>query len=171
MPLSAIPHPAPFRENADETDPPITLALLLAHLATCSIATDATKPNFIHLMSDEIAAFEPGFMGGRELQTPNLDRFPTSGGIMKSLLSGGPNCAVARGALLTGKHTGHGSVRENSGDNAIRADEKTIGEVLKTQGYAVGGFGKWGLGGRDSTEGPEKQGFDVFFDYFDPVHP
>jgi arylsulfatase A-like enzyme len=89
---------------------------------------------------------------------------------MKNLLSGGPNCAVARCALLTGKHTGHGSVRANSGNSAIRADEKTIGEVLKTRGYAVAGFGKWGIGGRDSTGIPEKHGFDLFFGYYDQAH-
>ena len=128
------------------------------------------KPNIIYIVSDEIAYFEPGFMGGTDLHTPNLDRLAASGVIFRNLLSGGPNCAPARGALLTGKHSGHGSVRENSGDNAIRADEKTIGDVLKPLGYAVGGFGKWGIGGRDSTGVPEKHGFDVFFGYYDQVH-
>ncbi len=170
MAPSAIPHPATPMKTTMKLISPFALALLLAHLAACSSAADATKPNIIYIMSDEIAYFEPGFMGGKELKTPNLDRLAASGVIMKNLLSGGPNCAVARGALLTGKHTGHGSVRENSGDNAIRAEEKTIGEVLKTQGYAVGGFGKWGIGGRDSTGVPEKHGFDVFFGYYDQVH-
>ena len=38
------------------------------------------------------------------------------------------------------------------------------------KGYATGGFGKWGCGGRDSTGVPEKHGFDVFFGYYDQVH-
>ena len=41
---------------------------------------------------------------------------------------------------------------------------------LKQQGYATGGFGKWGCGGRDSTGVPEKHGFDLFFGYYDQVH-
>ncbi|MHC4744097.1 MAG: sulfatase-like hydrolase/transferase, partial [Planctomycetota bacterium] len=41
---------------------------------------------------------------------------------------------------------------------------------LKDIGYATGGFGKWGCGGRDSTGVPEKHGFDVFLGYYDQVH-
>ena len=63
---------------------------------------------------------------------------------------------------MTGKHQGHCSVRANDGGTPLRAEDITIASVLKTQkGYATGGFGKWGAGGRDSTGVPEKHGFDV----------
>ena len=52
----------------------------------------------------------------------------------------------------------------------MRAEEETIASILKPLGYATGGFGKWGCGGRDSTGVPEKHGFDVFFGYYDQVH-
>ena len=146
------------------------IAVLSLAAAGLSASAEQTKPNIIYIMADELAYFEPGFMGGKLLHTPNMDRLAASGVIMKNILSGGPNCAPARCALLTGKHSGHGSVRDNSSDNAIRADEKTIGDVLKPLGYAVGGFGKWGIGGRDSTGVPEKHGFDVFFGYYDQAH-
>ena len=42
--------------------------------------------------------------------------------------------------------------------------------MLKPLGYATGGFGKWGCGGRDSTGVPEQHGFDVFLGYYDQVH-
>jgi len=42
--------------------------------------------------------------------------------------------------------------------------------MLQPLGYATGGFGKWGCGGRDSTGVPEKHGFDVFLGYYDQVH-
>ena len=146
----------------------VILAVILG--AFTASAADTAKPNIIYIMADELAYFEVGFMGGKEILTPNIDRLAASGVIMKNLLSGGPNCAVARCALLTGKHTGHGSVRANSTSSAIRADEKTIAEVLKSRGYAVAGFGKWGIGGRDSTGVPEKHGFDQFFGYYDQAH-
>ena len=41
---------------------------------------------------------------------------------------------------------------------------------LESAGYATGGFGKWGCGGRGSTGVPEDHGFDVFFGYYDQVH-
>ena len=71
---------------------------------------------------------------------------------------------------MTGKHMGHCSVRDNPGGTPLRADEPTIASTLKSKGYATGGFGKWGAGGRGSTGVPEKHGFDVFFGYYDQVH-
>jgi arylsulfatase A-like enzyme len=71
---------------------------------------------------------------------------------------------------MTGKHAGHASVRANDGGTPLRAGEPTIASMLKQLGYATGGFGKWGCGGRDSTGVPEEHGFDVFFGYYDQVH-
>jgi arylsulfatase A-like enzyme len=61
-------------------------------------------------------------------------------------------------------------VRSNGGGTPLRADEPTVASILKPLGYATGGFGKWGCGGRDSTGVPEKHGFDVFLGYYDQVH-
>ncbi len=141
-----------------------------AFFATLNSACEADHPNIVYILVDELAYFETGFMGARDLHTPNMDRLAAGGVIMRNILSGGSNCAPARCTLLTGRHTGHTSVRGNSGDNAIRADERTIAEVLKPLGYATGGYGKWGVGGRDSTGVPEKHGFDEFFGYYDQVH-
>jgi arylsulfatase A-like enzyme len=52
----------------------------------------------------------------------------------------------------------------------MRAEEETIASILKPVGYATGGYGKWGCGGRDSTGVPEKHGFDEFLGYYDQVH-
>ncbi|MFT5154483.1 MAG: arylsulfatase A-like enzyme, partial [Planctomycetota bacterium] len=52
----------------------------------------------------------------------------------------------------------------------LRAGEETIASLLKAEGYATGGYGKWGCGGRDSTGVPEEHGFDEFFGYYDQVH-
>jgi arylsulfatase A-like enzyme len=84
--------------------------------------------------------------------------------------AGSPVCAPLRCNLMTGKHAGHASVRANDGGTPLRAGEITIASVLKAKGYATGGFGKWGCGGRDSTGVPEQHGFDVFFGYYDQVH-
>jgi arylsulfatase A-like enzyme len=71
---------------------------------------------------------------------------------------------------MTGLHLGHCSVRDNPGGTPIRADDVTLGQVLKAAGYATGGFGKWGIGDRGTTGVPEKHGFDVFFGYYHQVH-
>ncbi len=121
-------------------------------------------------MADELGYFEPGFMGGKTIQTPHLDRLAAEGITFKNMFAGSPVCAPTRCNFLTGKHSGHASVRANGGGTPLRPEEATIASLLKPLGYATGGFGKWGVGGRGSTGVPEKHGFDVFFGYYDQVH-
>lgn len=130
----------------------------------------AAPPNFVYIMADELGYFEPGFMGGKNIQTPHLDRMAKQGMRFNNLFAGSSVCAPTRCTFLTGKHSGHTSVRSNGGGTPLRAGEVTIASMLKPLGYATGGFGKWGCGGRDSTGVPEKHGFDVFLGYYDQVH-
>ncbi|MDA0767475.1 MAG: sulfatase-like hydrolase/transferase [Verrucomicrobia bacterium] len=121
-------------------------------------------------MSDELAYFELGHMGNPYLKTPNIDAMAKNGLRFTNALAAAPVCGPLRGCMLTGKHSGHASVRANDGGTPLRAEEETIASVLKQKDYATGGFGKWGAGGRDSTGVPEKHGFDTFFGYYDQVH-
>ena len=109
-------------------------------------------------------------MGNPRIRTPNIDRMAAEGIRFTQALAGSPVCAPLRCNLMTGKHAGHASVRANDGGTPLRAGETTIASMLKPLGYATGGFGKWGCGGRDSTGVPEQHGFDVFFGYYDQVH-
>ena len=121
-------------------------------------------------MSDELAYFEVGYMGATKLKTPRIDRMAKEGLVFTNALAAAPVCGPLRACLMSGKHMGHCSVRSNDGGTPLRADEATIASMLKSSGYATGGFGKWGAGGRDSTGVPEKHGFDTFFGYYDQVH-
>lgn len=134
-----------------------------------SEAADA-PPNIVYVMSDELAYYEVGFMGSEKLRTPRADQFAAEGLIFMNAYAGAPVCAPLRCNLLTGKHAGHASVRANDGGTPLRLDEATIGSMLKPLGYATGGYGKWGVGGRGSTGVPEIHGFDDFFGYYDQVH-
>jgi arylsulfatase A-like enzyme len=133
-------------------------------------ADPSERPNIIYIMSDELGYYEPGFNGGVSIATPNLDRMAAEGIRFTNMFAGSSVCAPTRCSFLTGKHSGHTSVRVNGGGTPLRADEITIASMLKTHGYACGGYGKWGNGGRDSTGVPEKHGFDEFFGYYDQVH-
>ena len=148
----------------------ISLILFSSVLTTrAAFAADA-RPNVVYIMADELGYYEPGFNGGTTIQTPNLDGMAAEGMRFKNLFAGSAVCAPTRCCLMTGKHSGHTSVRVNGGGTPLRADETTIASMLKPLGYATGGFGKWGCGGRDSTGVPEKHGFDLFFGYYDQVH-
>ena len=128
------------------------------------------KPNIVYVMSDELGYYELSCMGHPHMKTPNVDRMAAEGVRFTQALAGSSVCAPTRCCLMTGKHSGHTSVRVNGGGTPLREGEETVASVLKRAGYATGGFGKWGCGGRGSTGVPEKHGFDVFVGYYDQVH-
>jgi arylsulfatase A-like enzyme len=146
------------------------LLLLWAAVTGPAFAAAPSRPNIVYIVADELGYFEPGYAGNPHLLTPNLDRLAAEGVRFTQGLAGSAVCAPTRACLLTGKHSGHTSVRLNGGGTPLRAGEATIASMLKPLGYATGGFGKWGVGGRGSTGVPERQGFDVFFGYYDQVH-
>lgn len=135
-----------------------------------SVLQAEKKPNIIYLMLDEWGYFESGHMGHKELITPNIDQMAAEGMRFTNALAGAPVCGPTRCVLLTGLHSGHTSMRVNSGFAPIREEEATLASMLKSKGYVCGGFGKWGIGGRGTSGVPEKHGFDTFFGYYDQVH-
>ncbi len=141
---------------------------LTPHFGSIAVAADA-KPNIVFILADELGYYQTGFMGSKVIKTPNMDRMAKDGIIMRNLLAGNATCAPTRCSLMTGKHAGHAAIRSNDG-MSIRDEEVTIAEMLKQKGYATGGFGKWGIGGRGSDGVPEKNGFDLFFGYYNQAH-
>ena len=128
------------------------------------------KPNIIYIMADELGYHELSILGHPHLKTPNIDQMAAEGMRFTHAMAGSSLCAPTRCVLMTGKHSGHTSVRTNGGGTPLRAGEETIASRLRQTGYATGGFGKWGCGGRGSTGVPEDHGFDVFFGYYDQIH-
>jgi arylsulfatase A-like enzyme len=148
----------------------LTFLILAAAVHANRLFAAEAPPNIVYIMSDELAYYELSHMGNPRIHTPHIDQMAREGIRFTQALAGAPVCAPLRCTLMTGKHMGHASVRANDGGTPLRAGEPTIGSMLKQKGYATGGFGKWGAGGRGSTGVPEKHGFDVFFGYYDQVH-
>ena len=144
--------------------------LAAAAPALPAAAPAARKPNVVYIMCDELGYYELSCMGNPNIKTPNIDRLAAEGMRFTQALAGASVCAPTRCCLMTGKHAGHTSVRKNDGGTPMREGEETVASVLKRVGYATGGFGKWGCGGRGSTGVPEKHGFDIFVGYYDQVH-
>lgn len=128
------------------------------------------RPNIVFMISDELAYYELSHMGNEKIHTPNIDQMAREGIRFTQALAAAPVCGPLRCCLMTGKHMGHASMRTNGGGTPIRGEEPTIASMLKERGYATGGFGKWGIGGRGSEGVPETHGFDEFFGYYDQVH-
>jgi len=130
----------------------------------------AEKPNIIFIMVDDMGYHDLGCYGSKTIQTPNLDRLASEGMRFTDCYSGATVCAPARSTLMTGFHYGHTPVRGNSGGIPLFPEDVTVAEVLKKAGYATGAFGKWGLGNQGKDGAAERQGFDVFFGYYNQWH-
>ena len=124
-----------------------SLFLITLCAAIAQEAPAASPPNVIYIMADELGYYEPGFMGGKNIQTPNLDKMAAEGIIFRNLPDAPDRMPPEACCFLTGKHSGPMSVRANGGGTPLRAEEETIASMLKPLGYATGGFGMWGCGG------------------------
>ncbi len=143
---------------------------LLLIVATAGIAQGAERPNIVFIIVDDLGPFELSCLGHPIHQTPHIDSMAAEGMLFTQAYSGCCVCAPARSTLMTGFHTGHTTVRGNSGGIPLRAEDVTVAQALSEAGYACGGFGKWGVGDAGTAGAPEKHGFDVFFGYYDQVH-
>ena len=129
------------------------------------------QPNVVFLFADDLGYGELGCFGQTKIKTPNLDRLAKDGLRLRQHYSGNAVCAPSRCVLMTGKHPGHAFIRNNrstppEGQYPIPDDVVTMVELFQQAGYTTGGFGKWGLGGPDSTGMPTKQGIDRWYGYY-----
>ncbi len=128
------------------------------------------KPNFIFVLSDDIAQGDLGCYGQKLIQTPRLDQMAAEGTRYMQAYCGTSVCAPSRSSFFTGLHTGHCPVRGNyevppEGQLPLPNETVTIAEVAKSAGYSTATFGKWGMGFFTTSGSPHKQGVDHFFGY------
>jgi arylsulfatase A-like enzyme len=124
------------------------------------------KPNILVIFGDDIgvpqiSAYTMGMMG---YKTPNIDRIAREGAIFTDSY-GQQSCTAGRASFILGQEpfrTGLLTIGMPGDPHGIQDWMPTIADVLKTQGYATGQFGKNHLGDRDEHL-PTRHGFDEFF--------
>jgi len=101
------------------------------------------------------------------ISTPNLVKFAQEGLKFTNSYAGAPVCAPSRCTLMTGKHSGHATVRGNKafrgGDWPLESSDITVADVLKPAGYYTAIIGKWGLGTLGTTGWMRNHSFDYFY--------
>lgn len=122
------------------------------------------KPNVILIMTDDQGWGDIHSHGNEAIDTPVLDRL-AAGGARFDRFYVSPVCAPTRASLLTGRYsmrTGvHGVTR---GYETMRADEVTIAECFRRDGYRTGCFGKW-HNGAHYPHHPNGKGFEEFLGF------
>ena len=133
-------------------------------------SAQAAPPNIVLIVADDLGYGELGSYGQKKIRTPHLDRLTQEGIRFTQFYAGNAVCATSRCVLMTGKHTGHCTVRDNrevkpEGQFPLPDHEVTLAKLLHERGYATAAIGKWGLGGPGTSGDPLRQGFDFFYGY------
>lgn len=132
------------------------------------------KPNVVFILADDLGWADLPVYGNKFNEAPNLDKLAAEGIRFTSAYAAAPVCSPTRASILSGQYParvgiidwipGHWRPYEKvivpkNRTQYLPSEILTIGEAMKSAGYATGYFGKWHLG-----EGPKhhplKQGFD-----------
>ncbi|HYF34629.1 MAG TPA: arylsulfatase [Prosthecobacter sp.] len=129
----------------------------------------APKPNIVFLLADDLGRADCGFMGGKDIATPHLDKLAKAGAILDQFYVQ-PVCSPTRGAFLTGRYPSRlglqvGVVRPWA-DWGLPLSERTLPQALKEVGYQTAIVGKWHLGASTRAYLPTQRGFDQQYGHY-----
>ncbi len=145
-----------------------TATILSIGILTC-ISNTATaqqnKPNILVIFGDDIGTWNVGaYTHGMMGRTANIDSLAEQGALFTDHYAQ-PSCTAGRAAFITGQmpiRTGMTTIGIPGSKRGIQKEDPTLAEVLKSQGYATGQFGKNHLGDRNEFL-PTMHGFDEWF--------
>lgn len=137
----------------------------MATKKTDSTDSKDSRPNIVVIFGDDIGMWNVGaYTNGMMGRTPNIDSIAREG-ILFTDHYGQPSCTAGRAAFLTGQlpiRSGMTTIGIPGSARGIQKSDPTLAEVLKSQGYATGQFGKNHLGDRNEFL-PTSHGFDEWF--------
>ncbi len=132
--------------------------LAMGLLLLTSVAAGATKPNVVIVITDDQGYGDLSCHGNPVLKTPHMDALARES-VRLLDYHVAPTCSPTRCAFQTGHWTNRTGVWHTiMGRSMLRANEVTMGQVFKDNGYATGMFGKWHLGDNYPYR-PEDRGY------------
>ena len=147
-----------------------TLALVpLSQTATQS-TRQASRPNVVLILMDDMGYGDIGSYGVTDARTPNLDRLAREGVRLTDAYANASNCSPTRVGFITGQYQQRYGIEWPLGADAadsargLPATGATLPALLKSNGYRTSLIGKWHLGFKPEF-GPLKHGFDEFFGF------
>ena len=133
--------------------------------------TDSERPNIVVVLVDDLRWDELGCSGHSFARTPNIDRIASQGARFRNAFCTTPLCSPVRACLLTGLHTHHHGISDNTDHSKLSHGLKTFPLALQQFGYDTAYVGKWHMGNDDTP----RPGFDHWVSMkgqgtsFDPV--
>ncbi|XP_028415082.1 arylsulfatase E-like [Dendronephthya gigantea] len=164
-----------FRRFFDSSTSKLFCSFLFASVL-CNV--EAGRPNFVVFIVDDLGIGDIGCFGNDTIKTPNIDSIASQGVRLNHNLAPYSMCTPSRAATLTGRYAvrsgfaaGPGDVRvisELAMSGGLPANEITLAEILRDDGYRTGLIGKWHLGlncenNNDSCHNPINAGFQEYY--------
>ena len=146
-------------------------------VVTCFISVHYTwaegrQPNILVILADDMGYGDLGVTGSVHLRTPHLDSLVKSGVFCHQGYVCSPVCSPSRAGLFTGRDPRRFGYQANLNQGAAAYDtrpellglppgEHTLGDHLRSAGYATALIGKWHMGMGEAFH-PLKRGFDYY---------
>jgi arylsulfatase A-like enzyme len=139
-----------------------------------TLVMGAERPNVVILFIDDQGYYDLGCYGATEVETPRIDALAAEGVRLTDYYAAAPICSPSRAGLLTGCYPRRVGmevwVQRADLKRGLAADELTMAELFKAEGYATGCIGKWHLGDHPGFH-PMSQGFDSYFGLMHNLDP
>ncbi len=143
--------------------------LLCSGLAAKPAQCDDARPNIVFILADDLGREDCGFMGGKEIKTPQIDKLAAAGATLDAFYVQ-PVCSPTRAALMTGRYPmRHGlqvGVVRPWAQYGLPLEERTIAQALNDAGYTTAIVGKWHLGHFAPEYLPTRRGFDHQYGHY-----
>lgn len=144
---------------------------------------EVTRPNILLIIADDQGYPDLGCIGAKPILTPHLDRLAREGVRGTNFYVTWPACTPSRGSLLTGRYPQRNGLYDMVRNDMVNyqhqytpeeyavspemtlgldPQEITLGDVLRSAGYATGVVGKWDMG-QARRYLPLQRGFDFFY--------
>ncbi len=158
-----------------------TILSAIAGLSTAASGVAQSKqnqPNIVFILADDMGYGDLACYGNKVIATPVIDKLAQDGMRFTQCYAGSAVSSPSRCALMTGKHTGHTTIRNNfckngglpglKNGNPIRRmhilpSDTTIATILNAAGYKTCLVNKWHLDGFNPGAGPLDRGFNEFY--------
>jgi arylsulfatase A-like enzyme len=131
------------------------LGALLLLTGILPAADPPKRPNVVIVLADDMGWRDTGYHGNTVVKTPHLDDMASKGLRFDYFYPGQQMCSPGRFAILCGRNPCRTGLHHLG---AMRPQEITVARILKDAGYRTAQFGKWHLGGGNTS--PAKVGFD-----------
>ncbi len=132
-----------------------------------ALGAECGSVNVVIILTDDQGYADVSANGGKDVQTPNIDRLAKEGMLFPNMRSNCTVCSPSRAAILTGRYPDRvgvpGVIRTKPQDSwgYFNPSVPTLADCLKKAGYHTAIVGKWHLG-LEAPNLPNLRGFDLF---------